>query len=69
MIISIKAEADDDDNAEMIFDNEFLDNENYVNVRIKKKDETIEEYTVSVEDIYHVAGLFNNIRMEHKTER
>ena len=74
MKITIEGDFGDSD---IIFSNEELDNSNFVEfyTELKAKNtagedvsECSETYTVSVEDLYRTAELFNNIRLERRAE-
>jgi hypothetical protein len=54
-----------DQTRELVFSNNHLDNYNFVEMRDEK---TNEVYTISVDDLYNVACLYNNIKKTNNSE-
>lgn len=62
MEINLKASTDMREDAEIIFLNENLGNENFVEIMLPQGEEAV---TVSVEELYQAALVFENIRKSH----
>ena len=64
MIIKLTVDTDEEDSIPFELSNENLNNFNFVNIYLNDI-----EYTISVEDLYHSANLFYNIKKAYECER